>query len=76
MVVVFYCFCPFTAITYVLIIIVANVVVGQMFFQSWEVKVIKSFVLDCKKKFVTLGLIDFRLYIFVEVAFSFEEISG
>lgn len=31
----------------------------------------KLFMLDYERKFVTLGLADFRLYIFVEVIFSF-----
>lgn len=31
----------------------------------------KLFVPDYKEEFVALGLVDFRLYIFVEVTFSF-----
>lgn len=70
-VVVFYYLCPFTAITYVLIVSIANIVMGLMFSYSLKVEVTKSFVPNCKEEFVALSLVDFRLYIFVEVAFGF-----
>lgn len=75
-VVMFYRFGSFGSITYVLSIVIINVVMCQVSLQSWEIKVFKEFVLEYKRELFAFHLVYFWFCFVIDVFSDFQKICG
>lgn len=69
------CFCFFIAIIYAFIFNIVDVVACQVFSQSWEIQISKTFIPDREGKYVTLCQMYFQLDHLESVVFGFEEVA-